>query len=131
MKYFAEFDTEGNKTAGYVADGMPWGEDDIREKFPNAVEISEEDQEKYSAGYIRGIDGKPKEKPAYVPTDTEVKQAKIDALNSNYNAQFEELSKSLGLASLANDTGLIAELRTEYTSLKTAYAAELEVINNG
>ena len=65
------------------------------------------------------------------PTAAEVKQSKINALNTNYNAQFEELSKSLGLASLANDADLIAELRIEYDDLKTAYTAELEVINNG
>ena len=66
------------------------------------------------------------------PVDAAViKQAKIDALNAEYDSQFESLSKSLGIASLANDTDLIAELRTEYTDLKTSYTQELEVINNG
>ena len=69
--------------------------------------------------------------PEPAQTAAEIKQAKINALNANYDSQFAELSKSLGIASLADDTNLISELRSEYTSLKTAYAAELEVINNG
>lgn len=76
MKYFAEFDTAGNKTAGYAADGMPYTEADIRTLFPNAVETSEEDFVLYTAGYIRRADGKPVPKPPYVPSLDELKAAK-------------------------------------------------------
>jgi hypothetical protein len=44
MKYFAEFDVAGERITSYVADGMPYTEGDIRDNFPNAIEISEEDQ---------------------------------------------------------------------------------------
>ena len=50
MKYFAEFNSAGERTAGYVADGMPYTEADIRDQFPNAVGISEEDQNLYVTG---------------------------------------------------------------------------------
>ena len=72
MKYFAEFDADGNKIAGYVADGMPYTAEKIKTNFPSAIEITESDFNLYCAGYIRGADSKPKEKPAYVPTLTDI-----------------------------------------------------------
>lgn len=69
--------------------------------------------------------------PEPAQTTEEIKQQKHAALNANYDSQFAELSRSLGIASLADDINLIAELQSEYTSLKTAYAAALEAINNG
>ena len=75
MIYFAEFDANGNKIAGYVADGMPYNSEDIKAQFPAAVEITEADFESYNAGYVRGADGKPKEKPAHVPTIAELQAA--------------------------------------------------------
>lgn len=82
MKYFAEFDSSGNKTAGYVADGMPYAAEDIKTNFPNAVEVTESDFNLYGAGYIRGADGKPKEKPAHVSTIAELQAAAWSRIKS-------------------------------------------------
>ena len=73
MKYFREFGQNGEPGAGYVADGMPWTEADIRDRFPSTVEISEEDQNLYVTGqYIRDPEtGSPVEKPVHVPTAEE------------------------------------------------------------
>ena len=98
MKYFAEFDADGNKTAGYVADGMPYTEADIRERLPNAVEISEADFELYNAGYIRGADDKPKEKPSYVPTLDEQKVVRLQQIDT-----WTAASITGGFVSLASD----------------------------
>ena len=77
MKYFAEFDDGGNRITSYVADGLPYTESGIREKFPAAIEISGEDQAFYVSGdYIRDVaTGKPAPKPPYVPTLTELQAA--------------------------------------------------------
>jgi hypothetical protein len=60
IRYFAEFAMTGERITTHIADGMPYTADDILLKFPNAVEISEEEQKLYLQGYIRGLDGKPK-----------------------------------------------------------------------
>jgi hypothetical protein len=83
MKYFREFTPTGEPGAGYVADGMPYTEADIRTLFPNAVEISEAEQELYVTGeYIRDmVTGKPVLKPAYVPTLNEEAAMKLAELD--------------------------------------------------
>ncbi|MCM0757336.1 hypothetical protein M7775_01980 [Sporomusa sphaeroides DSM 2875] len=130
MKYFAEFDADGNRTAGYVADGKPYIEDDIRMLFPNAVEIPEEDQALYAnvAGqYIRDPETtRPVLKSQYVPTVEE----KLTNLDAEYQPQFADLAQSLGLAMLDDNTELIAELKADYADLKQEYQTKREAIQN-
>lgn len=57
MRYFAEFNEQGERITTYIADGMPYTVSDILEKFPNAIEITEQEQQKYMLGYIRGKKG--------------------------------------------------------------------------
>jgi hypothetical protein len=56
------------------------------------------------------------------------KELKIAALDAEYQSQFTELGNALNLATLAEDTNLIAELKTDYAALKAEYAAKLEAI---
>jgi hypothetical protein len=122
MKYFAEFDVNGERITSYVADGMPYTERDIHKNFPNAIEISEEDQSQYVTGkYYRGASGKPIEIPVYVPTAEEIKQQNLSSLDAEYQPQFTQLSQALGMATLAENTDLIASIKADYTALKTEY----------
>ena len=79
MRYFATFADDGSRIATYVADSMPLTVSDIMEKYPEAIEITAEDQSKYVAGYIRGRNGSP-----ILPKSKldDVKQAKIDEISA-------------------------------------------------
>ncbi|HWR42555.1 hypothetical protein [Sporomusa sp.] len=63
IRYKAAFDLQGNRLASYHTDIHTYIP-------PEAIEISEEDQNLYATNdYIRDMTtGKPVEKPAYVPT---------------------------------------------------------------
>ena len=79
MRYFATFADDGSRIATYVADGMPLTVSDIIEQYPNAIEITAEDQAKYVAGYVRGRNGTP-----IMPVNRleDVKQMKIDEIQA-------------------------------------------------
>jgi hypothetical protein len=67
MKYYAIFDTEGNRLTTYV--------DEIHgDNIPKeAIEITAEEQNLYCTNeYIRDENGRPKKKPVYVPTNEEL-----------------------------------------------------------
>jgi hypothetical protein len=122
MKYFAEFDSKGFRKAGYVADGKPYSEADIQKLFPDAIEISEEDQNLYVTGnYMRGTDGKPVKIPVYTPTPEEIKQQELNALDAEYQPQFADLVNALGAATLADNTELITSIKGDYATLKIEY----------
>jgi hypothetical protein len=116
MQYYAIFDTNGNRVTTYV--------EGIHENIPSeALEITEEEQKLYCTGeYIRDwVSGKPILKLPYVPTKEEIKTQKLTQLNTEYQPQFAELSKSLGMATLADNTALIASIKADYVDLKTEY----------
>jgi hypothetical protein len=101
-KYFREFSVDGKPGAGYVADGMPYSEEDIRTMFPDAIEISEAGQMLYVSGeYIRdAATGRPVPKPAYVPTLDEEAAMKLaeldqDAANTNIAGFYSAASGTL------------------------------------
>lgn len=58
MKYFARFNENGERAETHAADGMPYSYRELK-NMTEFVELSEEDYEKYCAGYVRGTDGKP------------------------------------------------------------------------
>ena len=60
---------------------------------------------------------------------TEVEQ--LTNLDATYQPQFDDLVRSLGLATLANDTTKITDLQSEYAVLKTAYTTARSAIENG
>jgi hypothetical protein len=82
--YYAQFDSQGNYIAGYKlgisCDSAPEG----------AIEIPDEDWQKYIENggqkYRRGADGKPEEKPAYVPTLDELKTGKWEQIKAKRDA---------------------------------------------
>lgn len=59
MRYFATFADTGERLMTLVADGMPLTVTDIITQYPQAIEISEDDQKLYMQGYVRGKNGKP------------------------------------------------------------------------
>ena len=133
MKYFAEFDGNGERKAGYVADGMPYSEEDIREQFPQAVEISAEDQALYvSNNYIRAPEtGKPVERPPYVPSREEILTQELLALDTEYQPQFQSLQLAWAAAGMDGNTDLAARIQQDYAALKSEYQTKKEAIING
>ena len=55
----------------------------------------------------------------------------MTALDAQYQAEINALVSSIGIATLADDTDLIAELKQEYADLKTQYTTERSAIENG
>ena len=64
-------------------------------------------------------------------TSEEIKQQKKDALDSEYQPQFDSLVNSLGIATLAGDTDTQDSIKSDYTTLKAEYTTKLEAIENG
>ena len=85
IRYFAEFAMSGERITTHIADGMPYTADDILLKFPNAVEITEEEQKLYLQGYIRGLDGKPK---------NSVSESTLDKIRKNKIEEIETLARN-------------------------------------
>ena len=83
--YLAKFDSTGERITSYV-EGIHFTTDEEKKKHIDSgfIEISDEDQDLYATNnYICGTDGKPEQKPPYIPTDTEklaVIRAKRDSL---------------------------------------------------
>lgn len=123
--YLATFRADGTRITSYVAG--------IHKDIPSdAIPISNEDQAKYVTGlYYRGPDATPLEIPPYVLTAEEIKQQQFDALDAEYQPQFAALSQALGMATLAENTDLIASIKEDYAALKAEYDGKREVINNG
>lgn len=133
MKYFAEFDSNGFRKAGYVADGKPYSEADIRKQFPGVIEISEADQVLYITGdYVQDkVTGKPVKNPVYVPTPEELQKQKIVALDAEYQEQFAQLAQSLGLATLDGNQTVADGIKSDYATLKAEYQTKRQVIIGG
>lgn len=113
--YLATFRADGTRITSYVVG--------LHKSIPvDAIPISDEDQTLYVTGkYYRGADGSPLEIPPYVPTAEEIKQQQLDALDAEYQPQFAALSQALGMATLAENTDLIASIKEDYTALKAEY----------
>jgi len=77
------------------------------------------------------VDGKIQLVTITGPTADEIKQKKIEALNTEYDSQFAALATSLGLATLSGDQSVIDSIKSDYTMLKSEYQTKLEAINNG
>lgn len=64
-------------------------------------------------------------------TADQTKQQELNALDAEYQTQFDDLGSSMNIANLANNTNLITELQTEYVSLKSEYQTKRSAIENG
>lgn len=133
MTYLVKFDNAGKRIATYPIDILMTDEQKSAYLADGYIEISEEDWNYYvgnkgiganGTGYVRGADGKPTDAPAIVVT-TAQKQASIAAV---YESQISELKDALATATLAGDDTLIAELKEEYTEVKSEYEAALKEV---
>lgn len=123
--YLATFDDQGKRITSYVVG--------LHKDIPSdAIPISDDDQALYATNrYYRGVDGKPAEIPAYLPTEEEIKQQQLSSLDAEYQPRFTELSQALGMATLAENTSLITSIKVDYAELKAEYDGKREVITNG
>lgn len=63
------------------------------------------------------------------PTPTLTEQQKLDALDAEYQPQFDDLALRMAKAQCRNDTTLIATLQTKYSTLESQYSIAREAIN--
>jgi hypothetical protein len=91
------------------------------------LEIPAEEWQEYCSGKIRGKDGTPVDPPPYVPT----KEERLAALDSQYQADVEELAKYFGEAGLKSDTETQTELQAELAEINATYVAERKAIEEG
>jgi len=113
---------------GTVIVGEEWDLSTI--PTPN-IEMPEQEWREALTGDYKVIDGKHTYSPPPEPTAEEIINSQLTALDAEYQAQFTELAQALGLATLDNNTELIAEIHEEYAGLKTEYQVTMEVITNG
>lgn len=64
-------------------------------------------------------------------TEKELRCQYLKDLDSQYQPQFKDLATSLGIAILADNTRLIAELKADYVTLTAKYNSARELIING
>lgn len=88
------------------------------------IELSEKEWQEALTGNYKVVDGKHTYCEPTSPTNEEIKQQKLSELDSEYQPQFAELSKSLGMATLAENTHLITSIKTDYATLKAEYDAK-------
>jgi predicted transcriptional regulator len=94
MRYFATFADTGERLMTLVADGLPLTVSDIITQYPQAIEISEEDQKLYMQGYVRGKNGKPK--PSTNSDSVEsTRQAKILQIKDMAKAKLVETDHNI------------------------------------
>lgn len=129
MKYFAKFNTEGNRVTS-IAEGVHFSTAAELKKYTDDgfIEISEADQELYASNkYIRDAEsGKPITRPPDMPTTED----KAKAISTQYAKEIAELKDALATAMLAGDVELIEELKSEYAEIMKEYQTELEAISN-
>jgi hypothetical protein len=131
MKYLIKFDSDGRRGATY-RDDMKTADERAKLITDGYIEVSEEDYAYYagnvdqgtnSTGYVRdSATGKPVSAPARVVTSTE----KATSISAMYDSKINVLKDALATATLAGDTDLITDLKTEYTETMTAYQAALK-----
>jgi hypothetical protein len=113
MRYFAIFSDSGERINTFVADNMPLSVTDIMSQYPQAIEITEDDQKKYMNGYIRGVNGRPIEKENTL-TLSEIKTEKINYITTLSKIKLMETDHDIiEYFELHNLTD------SEYASLKT------------
>ena len=136
MKYYCKFDDTGKVTAGIAdfqlsnfggidkltSDGYVAVDNDTYQYY-----IGNKGQGKNGTGYVRGADGKPTDAPPIIVTN----QQKLDALDAEYQPQFDDLAKNLGLAILNNDTDAQTSIKDDYAALKAEYTNKKGEIENG
>ena len=59
-----------------------------------------------------------------------LKQKKIEELDGEYQPQFDELSKALGIAMLNDNQDIINDIKADYQLLKQEYQTKREEILN-
>ena len=121
MRYFAEFNNVGKRTAGWFADGMPFSAEEIIAQHPNAVELDENEQKLYLMadrqnapfGYRRDMNtGLPIKCAMPVPTLASARAVQLELLNKA--AADEYVS---GFYSSASGTNLYYDSDTETQAL--------------
>ena len=130
--YLSKFDSVGNRITS-VVEGVHFSTETEKQKYiaEGFVEVSEQDQKMYQTNdYVRDEDGKPQKKPAYVPSEEEIKQQQLAKLELDYQTAVAELQKSLGIANLQNDTALIADIRNDFAELQANYQEQKGAIEN-
>ena len=130
--YLCKFDEQGRRTETLLT--CEFTEEEKAQKIAEGyIEISEEDWNYYvgnkgnganGTGYVRGADGKPTDAPAYVPS----KEEKLNALDSQYDADKATLTQYYAEAALAGDTELQTELRAELEEMNADYVEQRKAI---
>lgn len=126
MTYLSKFDSLGRRITSYPMDASLSTKQIKSLKSEGFIEISEEDWNYYignngqglnGTGYVRGADGKPVDAPAYTPS----KEARLAALDNQYDSDKASLSQYFVEAALTGDDELQAELKNELVTLNDEY----------
>ena len=134
--YLCKFDEAGKRIAT-VLKGVHFKNKAEKQKYldDGYLETSDEDYAYYvgnkgtgknGTGYVRGVDGKPTDAPAHVPSTDEKKQAII----SQYKLDKEELTQYYADAALHDDAELMADLKEEMAALDEKFAKDMEELED-
>ena len=124
LTYLIKFTSDGQRESTLPVDSTITAErkaDLIKQGY---IEVPAEEWQEYCNGKIRGKDGTPVDPPPYVPTAEE----KLSALDSQYNADKDELIKAYQTAVIYGDTDLQESLKADLESLDNQYDSDYEAI---
>lgn len=110
LQYYTEFDSIKAEDGTY----------DLSKLDFQYILLSLEEWREAVTGNYSVVDGKHTYTP-YVPTAQEVSGQKLAMLDAEYKPKFSELANALGMATLADNSALIASIKTDYAVLKTEY----------
>jgi len=97
---------------------------------PNIKLTTEEWQEALTGEY-KVVKGVHTHCPPAPPTTEEVMQQQLVGLDSEFQPQFLELAQALGVASLTDNSVLIANIKSDYAELKAEYDERRGAIVSG
>lgn len=128
LKYLSMYPTDGGEritsfVVGVHGDTVDALKEKAAKEYPDAVAIEQSAAEWNDAvqqGLIYDSESKVlKEKPA--PTEEELRQAALDALDSEYAAKIDNVETDMAKANATGDTEYLADLKAERESLVAEY----------
>lgn len=113
--YYGNYDSNG-KYIGFYASSIHG------ENIPTpSIELNNNEWQEALSGTYGVIDGKHTYIEPVLATKEELLEQKLSILDCEYKPQFVELSQAIIMATLSDNVDLIADIKNEYSYLKSEY----------
>lgn len=128
LKYLSMYPADGGEritsfVVGVHGDSVEALKEKAAKEYPGAIALEQSAAEWNAAvqqGLIYDAEAKElKEKPA--PTEEELRQAALDALDAEYAAKIDEVETDMAKANATGDTDYLSDLKAEREALVSEY----------